>query len=264
MTFIFPSSYFSIRQADEAYSAEYDCLQNLGFETSVVSLENLGSGVAKISLIPNSESRAIYRGWMLSTNDYLQLVDTARSAGIEMWISLDEYLATHHLPNWYPLISDLTPETHFFDVDENLESELYRLGWSKFFIKDHVKSLKTSIGSIISHPLEISIVVAEMQKFRGMIEGGICIRKIEDFIVETEQRYFVVNGRAFAAKSDAKVPDIVEECARRIKSKFFAVDTIERRDGCLRIVEIGDGQVSGLVGWTVDRFASLWAESVEK
>jgi hypothetical protein len=263
MKFIFPSNYFKLRQADEAYSAEYDCFQNLGFETSVVSLENLGSGVAKISQIPNPESMAIYRGWMLSANDYLQLVHTMRNAGVEMWISPDEYLATHHLPNWYPLISDLTPETHFFDVDENLESELHRLGWSKFFIKDHVKSLKTSIGSIISHPSEISIVVAEMQKFRGTIEGGICVRKIEDFIIETEQRYFVINGRSFAAKPDTKIPDIVEECARRIKSKFFAVDTIERRDGCLRIVEIGDGQVSGLVGWTVDRFASLWTESVE-
>jgi ATP-grasp domain, R2K clade family 3 len=263
MRFVFPSNYFNLRQADEAYSAEYDCLQNLGFETSVVSLESLGSGAAKITPIPNPESRAIYRGWMLSANDYLQLINAMRSTGVEMWISPDEYLATHHLPNWYPLISDLTPETHFLNVDEDLESELHRLGWSRFFIKDHVKSLKTSIGSIISHPSEISIVVAEMKKFRGTIEGGICVRKIEDFIIETEQRYFVINGRSFAAKSDAKVPDIVKDCARRIKSKFFAVDTIERRDGCLRIVEIGDGQVSGLVGWTVDRFASLWTESVE-
>jgi hypothetical protein len=264
MKFIFPSDYFNLRQADEAYSAEYDCLQNLGFETSVISLENLGSRMAEVFPIPNPESKVIYRGWMLSTNKYLQLVDTVKSTGVEMWISADEYLATHHLPNWYPLISDLTPETHFFDIDENLESELHCLGWSRFFIKDYVKSLKTSIGSIISQPSEIGIVVAEMQKFRGVIEGGICVRKTEDFIIETEQRYFVINGRSFAAKSDTKVPDIVEECARRITSKFFAVDAIERRDGCLRIVEIGDGQVSGLVGWTVDRFASLWTEFVEK
>jgi hypothetical protein len=263
MKFIFPSNYFNLRKPDEAYLAEYDCLRNLGFETSVVSLESLGSDTVKIPPILNPESRGIYRGWMLSADDYLQLVNAIRSTGGEMWISPEEYLASHHLPNWYPLISDLTPETHFFDVDENLESELYQLGWNRFFIKDHVKSLKTSIGSIINHPSEISIVVTEMQKFRGTIEGGICVRKIEDFIVETEQRYFVINGRSFAATSDSKVPDIVEECAKRIKSKFFAVDTIERRDGCLRIVEIGDGQVSGLVGWTVDRFASLWTESFD-
>jgi len=29
--------------------------------------------------------------------------------------------------------------------------------------------------------------------------------------------------------------------------------------GRLRIVEVGDGQVSDLVGWSVDRFVSLFA-----
>ena len=70
----------------------------------------------------------------------------------------------------------------------------------------------------------------------------------------------MINGRSFAASPDADIPDIVRECARRIKSKFFAVDAIERRDGCQRIVEIGDGQVLGLVGWSVDRFTNLWIE----
>jgi hypothetical protein len=38
-------------------------------------------------------------------------------------------------------------------------------------------------------------------------------------------------------------------------------NVIGRRDSCKRIVEIGDGQVSGLVGWSVDRFTDLWTES---
>jgi hypothetical protein len=99
-----------------------------------------------------------------------------------------------------------------------------------------------------------------MQKFRGTIEGGICVRKVEDFLTETERRYFVINGRVFAASSEMEIPTISIECARRIDSKFFSIDTIDRRDGRTRIVEIGDGQVSGLVGWTVDRFADLWTE----
>ena len=126
------------------------------------------------------------------------------------------------------------------------------------FIKDYVKSLKTSIGSIINEPAAINTVIAEMQKFRGGIEGGICIRQVEDFIAETEQRYFVINGRSFAALPDKEIPDVVNECARRIDSKFFSVDVIERKDGCKRIVEIGDGQVSGFVGWTAERFSILW------
>ncbi|MEG4579430.1 ATP-grasp domain-containing protein [Microcoleus vaginatus DQ-U2] len=33
-----------------------------------------------------------------------------------------------------------------------------------------------------------------------------------------------------------------------IHSKFFSVDAVERQDGVKRIVEIGDGKVSDLVG----------------
>jgi hypothetical protein len=45
------------------------------------------------------------------------------------------------------------------------------------------------------------------QKFRGTIEGGICVRKVEDFIPETERRYFVINGRCFAPSTDAAIPN---------------------------------------------------------
>jgi hypothetical protein len=174
--------------------------------------------------------------------------------------SHDEYLATHYLPNWYPLIRDLTPETRFFSIDDDLESALNGLGWNRFFIKDYVKSLKTSVGAIIEEPSAISTVVAEMQKFRGSIEGGLCVRQVEDFIPGTEKRYFVIHGKPFAALPNEEIPEIVEECAKRINSQFFSVDAIECRDGCKRIVEIGDGQVSDLVGWSAERFAALWAE----
>jgi ATP-grasp domain, R2K clade family 3 len=260
MRFIFPSDYFHPKQVDEAYLAEYNCLQNIGFETSVISLESLESGVSKIYPLPDPDEKIIYRGWMLAPNDYSLLVDAVKHSGADMWIDRDEYLRTHYLPNWYPLLHDLTPETHCFDVDDRLESKLNKLGWDRFFVKDYVKSLKTSTGSIINSPSAINSLVAEMQKFRDTIEGGICVRQVEDFITETERRYFVINDRIHAASPEIEIPAIATECARRIDSKFFSIDCIDRRDGRTRIVEIGDGQVSGLVGWTVDRFANLWDE----
>lgn len=260
MRFLFSSDYFNPKKVDEAYSEQVDCLRNIGFETSVISLKALGSGSSKIFPIPDSESKLIYRGWMLTPADYSLLVDAVRNAGADVLTSHDEYLVTHYLPNWYPLISDLTPETRFFSVDDDLESALNGLSWGRFFIKDYVKSLKTSVGSMINEPSAIGTVVAEMQKFRGSIEGGLCVRQVEDFISETEKRYFVVQGKSFAASPDEKIPEIVEECAKRINSKFFSVDVVERRDGCKRVVEIGDGQVSDLVGWTAERFATLWVE----
>ena len=260
MRFLFPSDYFNAKKVDEAYSEQVDCLRNIGFETSVISLEALASGSAKIFPQPDSGSKLIYRGWMLTPDDYSLLVNVVVNSGAEVLISRDEYLATHYLPNWYPLIRDLTPETHFFSIDDNLEDELSKIGWSSFFIKDYVKSLKTSIGSMIDEPSAIRTVVAEMQKFRGCIEGGICVRKVENFIPDTERRYFVLDGKPFAPLENEEIPEIVEDCAQRINSKFFSVDVVERSDGCKRVVEIGDGQVSDLVGWTSERFATLWAD----
>ncbi|MBW4623154.1 MAG: ATP-grasp domain-containing protein [Cyanosarcina radialis HA8281-LM2] len=258
MRFIFPSDYFNPKQADAAYIEQMTCLQNAGFATSVISIESLGSGLAKIIPVPDRDLPVVYRGWMLSPADYELLVRLVESTEARVLTSPTKYLAAHYLPNWYPLIADLTPETKFYAIDDDLESALNGLNWQGFFIKDYVKSLKTSVGSTIYNPSEISTVVSEMQKFRGHIEGGICVRRLEDFASETERRYFVIRDRAFAASPDDRVPDIVTECAQRIKSQFFSVDAIELKDGTKRIVEIGDGQVSDLVRWTAERFARIW------
>jgi len=42
---------------------------------------------------------------------------------------------------------------------------------------------------------------------------------------------------------------------------MFAVDVARRADGVERIVEVGDGQVSDLVGWSVGRFVEIWGET---
>ena len=258
MHFLFPSDYFNPKQADTEYLEQFTCLRNAGFTTSVISLEMLESGSSKIIPIPDPNSIVVYRGWMLSPIDYERLVKVVEDAGSSVLTSKSGYLATHYLPNWYPLIADLTPETKFYSVNDDLEKELQALGWKSFFIKDYVKSLKTSVGSIIQDPSEITTVISKMQKFRGNLEGGICVRRVEDFLPETEKRYFIVYGKPFAATDDEVIPEIVQECAERIESQFFCVDVVERRDGMKRIVEIGDGQVSDLVGWSSDRFAELW------
>ncbi|MFL9454006.1 ATP-grasp domain-containing protein [Tolypothrix bouteillei VB521301_2] len=259
--FLFPSDYFNPKAVDEAFLEQAKSLQNAGFETAVISLESLSTTSPKSAPKLSHGSDVVYRGWMLSPSDYNLLVNIINNTGACAFTSLSEYLAAHYLPNWYPQIKDLTPETKFYSMDDDLESELQVLGWERFFIKDYVKSLKTSIGSIIERPSDIKTVVQEMQKFRGTIEGGLCVRRVEDFVEDSERRYFVIHGQPFAAREDENVPPIVYECAKKIQSKFFSVDVVERTDGVQRIVEIGDGQVSDLIGWSAERFAFGWSSN---
>lgn len=259
MIFLFPNDCFNPKQPDAAYRDRFLAFKDAGFATALVEIESLSNGT---SIYPplTSQDIVVYLGWMLSAADYRSLVQIIRQTGAKPLTSEDKYLATHYLPRWYPLIEDLTPETRIYEADNNLEIELQQLNWERFFIKDYVKSLKTSIGSIIDRPEQINQVITEMKKYRGVIEGGVCVRRVEDFIPETERRYFVIKQQVFAANPQEKIPDLVMQCAPRINSNFFSVDVIQRRDNTLRIVEIGDGQVSDLVGWAIARFVRVWLD----
>ena len=264
--FLFPNDCFNPKQPDAAYGDRYSAFKRAGFKTALIEIESLDKEETKVypALSPNDV--VVYIGWMLSATDYQFLTRIVEKTGAACFTSSTEYLATHYLPNWYPLIADLTPETKIFSTTDNLELQLQQLNWSQYFIKDYVKSLKTSIGAIIDRPTQINEVLAEMKKYRGVIEGGVCVRRVEDFITETEERYFVINGQSFASESDyaprtlrdRDIPNIVNHCTTRIKSNFFSIDVVQRKDGVLRIVEIGDGQVSDLVGWSIERFIQIW------
>jgi hypothetical protein len=193
---------------------------------------------------------------MLSQPDYEALVVAILQSCAQPFTDATTYLSTHHLPNWYPAVADLTPETRTFPASADLATELRSLDWPGYFIKDYVKSLKTSIGSLISTPEQAATVAAEMRHFRGTIEGGFCVRRIESFLPGTEQRYFVLDSVPHSASGE--VPSIVSECAQRIQSRFFSVDVVQREDGVFRIVEVGDGQVSDLVGWTPEQFVAIF------
>lgn len=180
-----------------------------------------------------------------------------------MMTSPTAYVAAHHIPNWYTKIPELTPETVVFDESADLVSELKRLNWNGYFIKDYVKSLKTSVGSLITDPEQVAEVASEMKSFRGEIEGGFCVRKVEALDPDSEVRHFVLNGKAFSPKG-GQCPEIVNTAANRIPSPYFSIDVIRRNDGELRIVEIGDGQVSDLVGWSIENFVAMWGSEGAK
>jgi hypothetical protein len=258
---LYPQSVLDPRTPDEMFREESQAMKAVGRSIHLIDTEALASGSSRVRPTFEPGARVVYRGWMLTQGEYVNLAASVERSGGLCVASPDDYLATHHLPNWYPNVKDYTPETVFLDTGADLASELRRLGWEKFFVKDYVKSLKTSVSSIIEDPHQIDIVVSEMEKYRGFIEGGLCIRRVEGFIAGSERRYFVLNRTPYAAEPGAAIPEPVVFCADAIPSSFFSVDVARRADGVERIVEIGDGQVSDLVGWSVERFVEIWSEA---
>jgi len=261
MHLLFPASPFNRREPDEFVRDQCEVFKNSGYGWSLIVIESLMNGGDGEIICPiPAGATVLYRGWMLSEVEYAGLFAAVTKCGATMLVDLNQYLAAHHLPNWYHRITEFTPETVVMAVDDATPEAAAALDWPGFFIKDYVKSLKTSVGSRITDAKVVPTVLEEMRRFRGNIEGGVCFRRIEDFEPDSEQRYFVLDGVPHASEREATIPDLVFEAAARIESPFISIDVARRTDGMLRIVEIGDGQVSDLVGWTAERFAELWMD----
>ena len=68
-----------------------------------------------------------------------------------------------------------------------------------------------------------------IEKYRGQIQGGLCIRQFEHFLPETEERYFVLKGEPHFR--DGGMPNIVRHFAERVDSPFFSIDILLSVDG---------------------------------
>jgi len=208
---------------------------------------------------PSRSELVLYRGWMMKPAHYADLHRTLLGLGAVPLTTPQQYKLCHYLPGWYEILKEFTPETRFFDENDDIAGELQRSGWKGCFLKDYVKSVSAEGGAMARELKQIPAVIARMKKFRAEIEGGICARRIEDFEPPSEERHFVFRGKAFSRNGSA--PMVVATAAERIASPFFCVDTAVRKDGVMRIVELGDGQVSDLKQWTVRRFLELLRES---
>ena len=256
MWLLYPNHPLASKQPDELFAEEFEAAATLGVRASLFSFEDFLAGHFRSRpAIPFGQT-VVYRGWMLTLAQYAQLYAEIGQLGSSMLTSPAQYERCHHLPGWYWALRDYTPETLFFSESDDIAARLRMLDWSSCFLKDYVKSLSGEGGSMVRDLSSIPEVIARMKLFRGEIEGGVCARRIEEFDDTTEERHFVFHGTPFPRSRD--VPDVVADAARLIDSPFFTVDTVRRRDGIVRIVELGDGQVSDRKQWTVDQFLSIF------
>ena len=213
-------------------------------------------------------NKVIYRGYMMKTDEYEKFYNDLKSKNIELITSPDEYKNMHIFPNSYDLIKDDTAKTLFFSFNEEIKIEIIRNSFDRFVIKDYVKSVKdTDFPKSISSNLtqsELDDYIAKFKKYRGgLLTGGICIKEFlklkyyNDKI--NEFRVFYLNGNVKDNKEIISIcrnsnqdtftnepPKVLLEKYRNLPSPYYTVDFIELDDGSFKIMEVGDGQVSGL------------------
>jgi hypothetical protein len=260
MRLLYPADPFNSKRPDDEYCAEFDAMVASGLACSLFSLEDFRDGAFRTRPRFDEGEDVVYRGWMLSIDDYGKLVSAIIDAGAKPLVSAAEYRRCHHLPGWYEACKQWTPETVFLQQGSDFRLALEGLDWPAYFVKDYVKSLTTSRGSMARDAEEVKELVGLLAQYRGAIEGGVCVRRFESLLPHTEERYFVLAGTAYAR--DGIVPDLVNSIASVIESPFFSVDTVLSEVGTLRLIELGDGQVSDRKLWPAETFAKIFRPEI--
>ncbi|CAM4519754.1 ATP-grasp domain-containing protein [Corallococcus exiguus] len=256
----------------DPFDVEADAAEALGVDTYQADLSALLSGDAARALTGVPERghlRLLYRGWMLTEEEYTELDEAVRALGHRLVTTPAQYAAAHYLPHWYPRLAGYTARSVWTEEPDTAEAwRLARkLGPPPYILKDHVKSAKERWAEACFVPADTTRedferICQNLLDERGdRFERGFVVRRYLPLKVygrtpagpaHLEFRLFFGGGRLIAAEPyhefDVEVPDFTafESLGRRIPSPFFTLDVAMLEDGGWAVVEVNDGGVSGL------------------
>lgn len=262
---LFPCEIFSIREVDSCYQNEYEAVVESGeYEIYFYDYEEfVRDGTLHLSRRPEEKTLTVLRGWMLNNKLYERFYKLLLERNIQLITTPEQYANMHLFPNVYPAIKDNTPEMLVYPEGEReVNLNEIKAKFSRFMVKDYVKSEK---GTDFPKFFDASISEEDFSKwlkvfkeYRGkLFTGGICIKEyveLKKYGENTnEWRVFYAFGKPLSISRNSgqknfepEVPkDLVEKYVN-LPSLFYTVDYAELEDGSWKILEAGDGQVSGL------------------
>ncbi|WP_025678814.1 ATP-grasp domain-containing protein [Paenibacillus massiliensis] len=282
MFLIFCADPMNKNTVDIDYEAEYSCARSLGISVILINLEellegNIDKALNKVSATGQQEL-AIYRGWMIKPKIYENLFNGLLKKNVVLINEPDEYRNCHYFPNFYEKINTVTPYSNWIQI-ENLKNDfdqiyknLSEFGNKPIIIKDYVKSRKHEWHEAFFIPdasdkNHATQVISNFINRQGEeLNAGIVLREfvnLEQLSVHSksqmplskEFRLFYYNNRFLFqfdywedSEYDDEKPDlkIFNQLAQNISSNFFTMDIGKTAAGEWIVIELGDGQVSGL------------------
>jgi hypothetical protein len=253
---VFPKDTLYPRKVDSAYELEFEAFSSLGHTVNLIDVDTLPASVTRL---PNG-APILYRGWMLTPETYKNL---DRCLNHKLLTSPSAYVSSHHLPQWYSTLSHLTMQSQWVPPDIAVATFLdwQARGHERVFLKDYVKSINTHQGSVASSANDVERILSDLSTYRSDIEGGVVLREFVDLVAASETRGFVLHGKLHLPHDNVPLPliSLMEEVAQlHTTSHFYSVDAAFTATGRPILIEIGDGQVSGTRGWTLEKFVSLF------
>jgi len=269
------------RKVDPDFEEEYKSAVGQGFQIGLISFEDLNDlKITKsISRIREQEELelAVYRGWMIQPDKYELLYQGLLKKKVKLINTPEEYKTCHYLPSSYEFIKESTPATNWTEIKGNVDfDKVFELTDNfkddPIIVKDYVKSQKHywTEACFIPKASDKDSVKRVVSKFIDLqgdgLNVGLVFRKFEELEFLTDHsksrmpltkefRLFFVRGQVIQVFNywdegdygDTK-PDLTkfEGIGKKVKSNFFTMDIAKKKNGDWIIMELGDGQVSGL------------------
>lgn len=283
MILLVPADVVVPRRPDEVFAAEAAAARAAGIPVALVdhdALTQADDAERAVARVPQGYADAVYRGWMVGARQYEALAGALAARKVTLRTSAAQYLQAHELPGWYPAFAGLTPYSAWTRGDDRaaFDKARARLGASgPAVIRDYVKSMKHYWDTAMYVPdlADSSAAWRVASRFRGLREdeftGGFVLRRFEP-LTSSEARTWWVGGGCALITPHPDTPQSpppgpgslplarIAQTVRAAGLTFVTVDLALRADGTWRVVEVGDGQVSGLPATTAaaDLIAAIW------
>jgi hypothetical protein len=207
------------------------------------------------------------------TADYAELHRRLAEGGVALVHTPEQYLLASELPRWYPLLSDLTPRSVWFEGPPPAEEIERHFAWPVFLKGSRQTSRHRAALSILRSPGDYARAAEEYRRSPLLSAQALVCREFvplrpvpappsETIPPAFEFRTFWWRGRcvgagpywaAVAAYSWTRAEEraalaVAQEAARRLEVPFLAVDVAQTRRGDWIVIEVNDGQESGYGG----------------
>ena len=260
---LFPSSFLDGKRIDEDMQNEYEAAIDTGlWEVVLFSYEKwFHDGVLVLSKEIPSPVTAVYRGWMMKEEQHASFYHKLREKGITLVTDPKAYQYFHYFPNVYNAIQADTPKMLAIPFGSKYSLADIQKKFDRFMVKDYVKSVKgTEFPSYFTKETTEEAFQNAMKifyKYRGnLLSGGLCFKEYVDLArygkTTNEYRVFYIgNEIASVARNSLQgnfTPQPPENLLKRyqsLPSPFYTLDYAELADGGWKILEAGDGSVSG-------------------
>ncbi len=263
-TILFPSSFYDLHKVDEDMQQEHDAALDTGlFQVILFSYDDwFNHGILKLSEYPDKEIRAVYRGWMMQPEQYQKFYTGLLRQNICLMTDPDMYSHLHIFPNVYPELAGDTARILTYPLHAEIDIKKVKQVFPRFMVKDYVKSVKGTEFPVYftrkTTQAEFDRWMEISYNYRGsLLTGGICIKEYLDLKKydgkTNEFRVYYINHQTASVCRNSlqdfytdRPPSALIAKYRDLDSVFYTIDYAELEDGRWKIIEAGDGSVSGL------------------